>query len=185
MSTNLKLLNTRDRFGLVSRFFHWTLAVLIFGMVALGVYMVGLTYYDPWYNRSEVIHKAVGIVGATLVLAKLVWSWFSPLPDHEPGLRPWERMAAGVVQRILVGLMIVMPVSGYIVSTSAGAPVDLFGLAQVPALLPKWVWLRDAAIQVHFVSVYGGMALALLHAAAALKHHFINQDNTLRRMTWG
>ncbi len=81
--------------------------------------------------------------------------------------------------------MLVVPVTGYIISTSAGAGVAIFGLFEVPAVLPKSAPLRDAAISVHYYFAYAGVGLIALHVAGALKHHFIDGDDTLRRMFRG
>ena len=106
----------------------------------------------------------------------------SPRPAYLPSLSDLERRAAGTVHAFLILVTVLVPVSGYVISTSAGAGVDLFGLLTVPALLPKSDTLRDAAIQVHFYLAYGGLGLVGLHVSAALKHHLVDRDETLKRM---
>ncbi len=98
---------------------------------------------------------------------------------------PWEALAAKITRYLLYALMLVVPATGYIVSTSAGAGVSVFGLFEVPAVLPKSVPLRDAAISVQYYFAYAGVGLIALHVAGALKHHFIDRDDTLRRMFRG
>ena len=99
--------------------------------------------------------------------------------------KQWEALAAKITHYLLYALMLVVPATGYIVSTSAGAGVSVFGLFEVPAVLPKSVPLRDAAISVHYYFAYAGVGLIALHVAGALKHHFIDRDDTLRRMFRG
>jgi cytochrome b561 len=68
------ILNTTKRFGLVSIFLHWLMAVVVLGLFALGWYMVGLTYYDSLYNTLPFIHKSIGILVAFVFLFRVVWN---------------------------------------------------------------------------------------------------------------
>jgi len=174
--------NTATGYGRLSKSLHWLNALLIPGLIGLGCYMVGLTYYDRWYNAALSWHKSLGLMALGLALIMIGWQWYSPAPAPPAGLQPWERLAAKIMRAMLLAMMFVIPISGYLVSTSAGQGVDMFGLLQVPALLHGSVALRDGAITVHFYSAYGTALLVLGHAGAALKHQFINRDDTLRRM---
>jgi cytochrome b561 len=80
--------------------------------------------------------------------------------------------------------MLLIPATGYIISTSAGDGISMFGWFEVPALLPAGETVRDIAIELHYWLAYGTAALVVIHAAAAVKHQFIDRDGTLRRMTW-
>ena len=174
--------NGRDRYGLVSISFHWTLALAFIGLVALGVWMVGLSYYDPWYNASLALHKAVGIVALALALAKFGWRFADPKPALAADLKRHERAGATAMHWLLNALIVLVPATGYVISTSEGAGIDMFGLFELPAILGKTEELRDLAIDLHYYLAYGGIALAAFHAGAALKHHFIDRGSTLRRM---
>ena len=173
------------RYGRVARAVHWIIAALIVALIPLGWYMVGLEYYDPWSHDTLEIHRALGMV--VLLLATIMISWRiagrgTPATESR---KQWEVIAAKITHYLLYALMLVVPVTGYIISTSAGAGVSIFGLFEVPAVLPKSVPLRDAAISVHYYVAYAGVALIVLHVAGALKHHFIDGDDTLRRMLRG
>ena len=74
----------RDHYGIVAIGLHWSIALAFVGLVGLGAWMVGLTYYDPWYNDSLTLHKAIGIVVLALALAKLGWK----IADRNRGSRP-------------------------------------------------------------------------------------------------
>ena len=174
--------NGRDRYGLVSISFHWTVALTFIGLVGLGVWMVGLSYYDPWYNASLALHKAIGIVVVALVVAKFGWRLSDPRPGLAPDLKPLERAGATIMHRTLNVLIVLVPVTGYVISTSEGDGIDMFGLFEVPAFLGRTERLRDLAIELHYYLAYGGIALVAVHAGAALKHHFIDRGSTLRRM---
>jgi len=166
----------------LSKLFHWTVAVLIVGLIGLGWYMVGLTYYHPLYHDSLTWHRSLGLIALVLVVGRLLWTLKARRPPPSDSLTAVERGASRAVHVLLRVLMVAMPVSGYVMSTSAGDAVSVFGLVSVPPLLPESEALRDLAIEVHVVTVYGTAALAVVHALAAVKHHFIDRDDTLRRM---
>ncbi len=174
--------NAEGRYGLVSIAFHWSVALAFIGLTALGVWMVGLTYYDPWYNDSLAIHKAAGIAVLVLALARLGWRCVDPAPGLVPGLRAWERTGAAVTHWSLAALAVLAPVTGYAISTSEGAGIDMFGLFELPALFAVTGRARDLAVDLHYWFAYGGIALAAVHAGAALKHHFVDRNATLTRM---
>lgn len=174
------LKNTVDSYGWVAIVLHWLVALAVFGMFGLGLYMVELTYYDAWYRGSLETHKAVGILLALVVLARLVWRLCNPRPR---GLsrQPWENLAADLMHWVLYGLLVAVFVSGYLISTADGRSIDVFGLFQVPATLTV-EHQEDIAGEVHEILVWSLIVLTVLHALAALRHHFVNRDRSLRRM---
>lgn len=176
--------NTPLRFGLFSKLLHWALALLILGLIWLGWYMVDLTYYDKWYNASLHYHKSLGILALTLALFKIGWQWHTPAPGPVAGLKNWEKTGAKLMHYVLWGMMLLIPVTGYLISTSAGKPIQFFDWFAIPALVDVDEELRELAIDVHFYLAYGTLFLVAGHAGAALKHHFINRDDTLKRMLW-
>ena len=172
----------KDHYGLVAIGFHWSIAIAFTGLVGLGAWMVGLTYYDPWYNDSLALHKAVGIVVLALALAKFCWKLVDRKPGYGPEVSAYERAGATAMHWFLGALLIVLPVTGYLISTSEGAGIDIVGLFEVPALFDMSEGTRDLAIELHFYLAYGLIALVALHAGAALKHHLVDKGSTLRRM---
>lgn len=176
--------NTPRRFGLLTRLLHWVIAALILFLVWLGWYMVGLDYYDRWYYGARSWHESLGMCVLLLALAKVAWQWYSPLPDAQAGLRPRERAAAAAMHYLLLLLMLLIPLTGYLTSTSDGKAVPVFDWFQVPALVAHHTALRDWAIRLHYLMAYGIIVLVLGHAGAALKHQFIDRDGTLARMLW-
>ena len=174
--------NTLSRFGLYSKLLHWLIAILILGLIWLGWYMVDLTYYDKWYNASLHYHKSLGILALALALVKIGWQWYTPAPGPVTGLKAWEKTGAKLMHYVLWGMMILIPVTGYLISTSAGKPIQLFNWFAIPAIVDVDEELRELAIDVHFYLAYATLFLVAGHAGAALKHHFINRDDTLKRM---
>ena len=176
------LRNTRARYGLASKALHWLLAAGILGLTGLGAWMVTLGYFDSWYNRALALHRSGGMIVLGLALLFAAWKVVSPSPPLQAGLRGWERAGAATVHALLLGAMVVVPASGYVISTSAGSGFPFLGRWEVPALLPRSDTVRDLAIVIHAAAAYAVLPLVAVHAGAALKHQFIDRHGTLRRM---
>ena len=176
------LRNSDDRYGLISKIFHWSIAFGIIALIFLGWWMVGLSYYDTWYNRGLELHRAFGLIVLLLAALLMTWKIVTPSPSFQSELRPWEQRAARAAHFVLICAMFVIPISGYVISTSAGAGITIFGLFQVPATAPISGALRDLAIAVHSYIAYGLIAVIAAHAGAALKHQFLDKHKTLKRM---
>lgn len=172
----------KDHYGLISIGFHWITALAMLGLVALGAWMVGLTYYDPWYNRSLALHKAFGILVLVLAASKFGWRIADRSPGFGPEVRAWERAAATAIHWLLNAAIVLLPVTGYVISSSEGAGIGVFGLFELPALFDISEASRELAIEIHYYMAYGVLALVALHAGAALKHHLVDRGSTLRRM---
>ena len=178
----MRLANTFDSFGAVTKVLHWSIAFLILGLIALGWYMVDLTYYDKWYHDSLTVHRALGMLVLALGLIKIVWTLFSIRPELPPGMAAWERLSAHGAHVALFLMMVAIPVTGYIISTSAGDGIEVYDWFTIPALFQAGERLRDLAIEFHYYLAYGTLGLVAVHAGAAFKHQLINKDGTLKRM---
>jgi cytochrome b561 len=171
--------NTLNSYGWVSIVLHWLVAITVTGLFALGLWMVALTYYDPWYRLAPDLHKSTGVLLFFVMLARLAWHMANPRPRLSGA--PWEQRAARLTHGLLYLFLYALMVSGYLISTADGRAIDVFGLFDIPATLTG-KRQEDTAGLVHEVLAYSVIALATLHALAALKHHFIDHDNTLKRM---
>lgn len=176
------LRNTETRYGLVARFFHWSIAVLFIGMIGLGWYMVGLTYYDPLYHDTLHWHRSIGVIIGVLVVGRLLWMLAGPQPAPAASLTLHEEVLSRLIHWVLRLAMVVLPVSGYLVSTSDGDPVSVFGLFSVPVLVVLSKDATEVVDAVHFYAAYGSAALIVLHVAGALKHRFLDRDEVMGRM---
>jgi len=180
----MRVRNTRHGFGLVTKLLHWTTALVMIGLIALGWYMVELSYYDPWYHKSLLWHKALGMLVFVCGVATLVWHRISPLPAPLASLKPWERIAATAMHHTLLLMVVLLPLTGYLIATSAGKALEIFDWFNVPAVIAVDDDLRDTAIALHYYLAYASAGLALLHAIAAFKHQLVDRDGTLARMLW-
>ena len=174
--------NTAEQFGLVAKLIHWVIALLILGLTWLGWYMVDLSYYDPWSQDALLAHKSLGMIVLGLALFKVVWLMISPTPEPLPTLKDWEHTSSKLVHWILILSMFVIPITGYLISTSEGAAVPIFNWFDVPALFVADEATRDLAIDVHYYVAYAILAVVVVHAGAAFKHQFVTRDGTLKRM---
>jgi cytochrome b561 len=175
--------DTTEGYGLVSRLFHWLMAVAIIAMFGLGLWMVGLDYYSPYYNSAPDIHRSVGMILLFALILRVIWRLSNPKPSTAE-LSPFERTAAFSVHWGFYLLLFALLISGYLISTSDGDPISVFGWFDVPALT-KVPGLETPAGNVHRVLAYAVIALAVAHALAALKHHLIDRSTILTRMWSG
>jgi len=175
---------TAPRHTIPTRALHWLQAALILGLVALGWWLVGLDYYDRWYNAALFWHRVLGLTVPFIAIAQLAARRRRRLRGAQlPAVgAKWEQRAATAAHRVFFALMFAVPVTGYLISTSAGAAIPLPGGWQLPALAPLPDAARDLAIAAHYWLAYTVAALAALHAAAAFKHHLVDRDPVLRRM---
>ena len=161
---------------------HWGMALLIIAMFALGLWMSDLSYYDSWYREAPFIHKSVGILLLLALLFRAVWRGLNIRPEHDSSLKPWERRTAHWTHLALYGLLLLLMIAGYLISTADGRPISVFGWFEVPATLHDLPEQEDIAGEIHEILAWLLIALASIHALAALKHHFWNRDATLRKM---
>lgn len=177
----MPLADTKDRYGTVSVLLHWVVALLVFGLFALGLYMTGLGYMHPWRKLAPLTHKGFGVVLFVLVALRAVWRLANTKPDLPP-MPAWERSAAVFVHGVFYPLLFIVPLSGYLISTADGRGLEVFGWFDIPATFTGFERQEDTMGVVHFYLALATVSLAGVHALAALKHHFIDRDATLLKM---
>lgn len=167
--------------GPVMRFFHWSTVVLILAMFTLGWLAVS---YPMSPTKIELFtwHKSLGLLVLASVLPRLAWRLTHPAPPLPPDMTRLERRAARVSHALLYGLLIAMPLAGWVINSAADFPLKWFGLFRVPDLVGPDEGTQRAAELVHLLLSYALGALIVLHAAAALHHHFARGNDVLRRM---
>ncbi len=170
-----------DRYTGTAKSLHWVMAILLFGLLALGFYMHDLPL-SPEKLKLYSWHKWAGVTAFLLVLVRLAWR-VTHLPPALPASMPRiMQLAAHAGHFALYALMIAIPLSGWLMSSAKGFQTVWFGVLPIPDLLDKNKELGDLLAIVHkglnllFVAVLAG------HIGAALKHHFIDRDDILTRM---
>ena len=176
------MFNTKNRFGAVTILLHWVSAIAIIGLFAVGWYMIDLSYYDSMSKVLLDSHKSIGMLLAILLAFRLLWNAFNLRPEPVAGSTKLDSLMARTAHYALHLLMVLIVVSGYLISTAKGGSIGVFDWFEVPATLSGIPNQEDIAGEIHKILAYAIIGLAALHTAAALKHHFIDKDETLRRM---
>lgn len=174
--------NTQTNYGYVSIFFHWLSALSIFALFGLGYYMVDLTYYHEWYKTAPELHKSIGVLLFFLMVVRLIWRYKQLTPMHLTSHSTIERKAGKLIHSALYLLIFIIMISGYLISTADDRGIEVFELFVIPGFGSFIENQEDIAGLIHKWLAYLLITLASLHAVAALKHHFIDKDNTLNRM---
>lgn len=175
--------NTAQTYGWVSITLHWLMAIALIGMYSVGTYMVDLDYYDPLYHTLPALHKATGISLALLLMLRLAWKYAQPQPMPVASSAPAiTEQLAKLGHLALYGLLILLIISGYLISTAKGHGISVVGLFEVPALLPVNQDRGELAGDIHEILANLFIFIVGVHALAALIHHFYWKDNTLKRM---
>lgn len=178
----MQVRNTASRFGVVTIGIHWLVAVAVFGLFGLGYWMVDLTYYDEWYRTGPDIHRSIGILLLMVMVLRLAWRFINPVPHPLPNHSRFEVLAAHGAHLLLYVLVFVAMISGYLISTADGSSISVFNWFEVPSVTGRIKGMEDTAGLIHYWATWALVVLAGLHGLAAIKHHLIDRDDTLRRM---
>lgn len=168
-------------YGLVSRLNHWLVAVVFIGMLCFGFFLSygGLT---PEVRRALMpVHKSIGTLFLVYASWRVLWRLIQGFPKDISATPPWQHCLARVVHWLLLISVVSMPLSGVVMSLYGGRSIDVFGWFTLPAQAKTHLVSR-LAHEIHEIAPLFIVALVLLHISAALKHHFLDKDNTLRRM---
>jgi cytochrome b561 len=171
-----------DKYTLPQRGLHWITALTVIGLFAMGLWMRDLGYYDPWYHKAPFWHKSVGLLLAAMVVIRLVLRLTQAHPPPLASHQRWEKLLARLTHIALYLLLFSAFTSGYLIATADNRPAPFFGLFDIPPLITAFEHQEDVAGEIHEICVWSLVVLAALHALAALKHHVIDRDSTLRRM---
>ena len=180
-----------SRYGSVAIALHWLIALGILTLIGLGLAMTHLTLAPLTQFQLYQLHKSIGVTVLLAVLLRILWRLFHR-PPPLPELPRLEKAAAEGMHTLLYVLMVVLPMTGWaLVSVSPfNLPTVLYGLVPWPHL-PVLSQLKDKApVEAVMKFVHGKLgwlllAMVLLHAGAALRHHFVLRDGVLRRMLPG
>lgn len=161
---------------------HWLMAVLLFGAFPLGVYMHELPL-SPTKLQLYSYHKWIGITVLLAAAARLAWRMTHPAPAML-GMPKWQVFLAHGIHQLLYLLLFAIPLSGWLMSSAMGFQTVYFGVLPLPDLVGKNKELGDLLKGLHEALNFTLLALVAAHVAGALKHHFVERDDTLRRMTF-
>ncbi|EEG85475.1 Nickel-dependent hydrogenases B-type cytochrome subunit [Proteus penneri ATCC 35198] len=126
--------NNASRYGHLSLLLHWGMALTVYGMFALGLWMVTLGYYDSWYHSAPEIHKSIGILLFIVLIVRVIWRWISPPPKALSSYSKLTRISAHIVHMLLYLILFSILISGYLISTADGQAISVFDWFSVPAI---------------------------------------------------
>jgi len=178
----MRLKNNTTHFGLIAISLHWLVAVTVVCLFGFGLWMTGLDYYDSWYKQGPWLHKSIGILLFFVVIFRLLWRVITPPPQGLSSHRSWQLRLAHMTHLLFYLLLLAIMTSGYLISTADNRAIEVFNWFSVPASITSIPEQEDIAGLIHLILASTLIGLALLHAAAALKHHFIDRDRTLLRI---
>jgi cytochrome b561 len=179
--------NDEHRYGWIAIVLHWCMAALLLALLILGIAMVD--FPDVGYDQRKItlilVHKALGMAALAAALVRLLWRLANRLPRFVGGLPEWQQASAVFVHLWLYALMLALPVTGWLMSSAGGYPTPIFSWFNMPDLMRPNEHLFRTLIDVHRWLGYGLAGLVGLHAAAALRHHLVQKDDTLRKILPG
>lgn len=195
--------NTVQRYTKTAIILHWLVGLLIIGMLALGLWMSELPKDAPksatidlfnWglytvslpepvsvRNYYFNLHKSLGITLAVIILFRVFWRLTHIPPTLPMTMRDWEKTLSNVTHKLLYVLMVVMPLSGFIMSVYSKFGIKWFGITVVKGIDNPG--LREFFQEVHEISAWILIVVLVLHIAAAIKHKVIDKDDVLKRMS--
>ncbi|MBI1215590.1 MAG: cytochrome b [Alphaproteobacteria bacterium] len=179
--------NTDKSYGAVTKTFHWLSALLVIGLICVGLYFSDMPNSPAtMHTKLQLVtmHKSFGIIVLCLTVLRIIWHIYTRKPGLVDGMKKWERVAAKGAHYFLYFAMLALPLSGWGLTSAAGRPVKLFGLdaLTLPDLVAKNHDLKETLEDFHSTVAWILIGVIAVHAAAALKHHIIEKDSTLRRM---
>jgi cytochrome b561 len=170
------------RYTKTAMLLHWLTAVLIVAAFFLGLTMVDIPGFTPTKLKYFSWHKWLGVTVLLLAVLRALWRLGHTPPAKLDSIPAWQHRIAEAMHHLLYLLIFAVPISGYLYSYAAGVPVVYLGLWQMPAVIGPDPELKATLKTVHYVLTMTMAGAVVAHALAALKHHFVDRDATLKRM---
>jgi cytochrome b561 len=178
---------TPTKYPLIMRLFHWIMSLIIIGLIIIGFVMTQIFPDESFTGDLYKWHKSFGVVVLILIGLRIAVRLANSksIPPMMTNLPRYEQIAATVAHKLLYALMVIAPVSGYLMSSAypKSSGIFLFGL-KLPDALPKNEGLAEIFTEIHEVSVYCLAALIAIHIAGVIKHRFFDSKDhdVLNRM---
>jgi cytochrome b561 len=178
----MKLINTKQNWGLISIGLHWITAVLIICLAVIGLWMIDLPN-SPFKLKIYALHKSFGLTVLALTVLRLLWRQFNAAPDNIGNTPHFQAVAAKTVHILMYVLLFLIPLSGWLYNSASGFPLRWFNVISLPKLFTGYnPSIKHFAHQAHETFFYALASVLLIHAGAALWHHYVKHDTILKRM---
>ncbi len=171
------------KYNISMRILHWLMAILILCLIAVGFYMEGLPKEDPIKYTLYGLHKSFGVMIIFLFVVRIITRIRSSIPPLPEGIKPLEKKLSHGIHHLLYLFMILVPVSGYVMSDAGGHDVKFFGLL-MPDFFEKNKEIGGIAHEMHEIIPYVLLGIVILHVAGAIKHRFFEpkENDVIGRM---
>jgi len=178
---NIPVRNTRNAYGAVAQFLHWA---VVAGILLQFVWAWRIDEVESIRREFALVnqHKSIGMTVLLLAVLRLGWRAFNRPPPLPGDMRGLERRAAAAAHWALYALILALPLSGWAYSSAAGYGAEFWGFVTIPDFVPQGEELESALRVLHDALGVALLALAAVHALAALRHHCVLRDDVLRRM---
>ncbi|MEO8019046.1 MAG: cytochrome b [Pseudomonadota bacterium] len=173
--------NTKHSWGSLAKALHWIIVLLIINQWVIAERADALPNGLAKLQALG-LHKSFGMTVLMLAVIRLAWRFMNPTPDLAAETKPWERMLARLSHSLLYALIFAMPLSGWLMSSAKNFPVSWFKLFQFPDLVAPSEQTFHQMLDLHHLLFKILVGVALLHIAGAMKHHFYDKNDVLKRM---
>jgi cytochrome b561 len=164
-----------------ARALHWITALLVLGLIGLGLWMVDLPI-----SRTKLLafawHKWIGLTVLSLTVLRLLWRWYAPPPPLPHTVEPWHRRLSAISHGLLLTLLLAMPVSGWLMSSAGGVTVYWFGYLQLPDLVERDQLTFKMLLNLHHQLAWLLIGVLVVHVLAVVHHDVVRRDGVFRRM---
>lgn len=174
-----------DKFPILMRLMHWLMAVTLLGMIGSGWFMAGLDPEQVSYKYDIYFwHKSFGVVAMALIITRIAIRFSSKVPDLPASLHSHEKRLANTVHFLLYAMMLMVPITGILMSDFGGRPIPFFGLTALPEVLENNKELAGQMHSIHILVPYIFLGLISLHVLGALKHRVLDkpENDVLNKM---
>ncbi|GHM58814.1 MAG: cytochrome b [Candidatus Mesenet longicola] len=171
-----------EKYHLILRIVHWLMAATIVGMLVSGFYMKSLPIDNPIKFSIYGIHKATGVSIFILVILRIILRLFLYVPPLPQNYSQVTVLTTKTVHFALYVLMMLIPLSGYIMSSASGRSIKYFFNFNIPLIIAKNKMVAELSNQLHFISACLLIGFIALHLLGTIKHLIIDKQNILRRI---
>ena len=175
------LKNTQDSYGLITKIFHWLIAFAILGLITVGLSMTDMPSSPEKYELYG-MHKASGVMVLMLVILRILWRISNKEVMPPKSLSNMMNIKKKIGHYVLYLFMLLMPISGILMTHFSSRDIPVFGLFTIPAAAVKDPQIAGLFHQVHVLGIWAFITVIILHIGAALYHHFVLKNNILKRM---
>lgn len=171
-------------FSNTARILHWSVAGLIVGQYVLAKLAEKAEHHDKTLEQLALLanHKSVGITILVLAVIRLAYRLISKTPDLPESMPRWQKLASKASHVLLYYFLFALPLTGWLMSSAKAYSVSWFNLFALPDLVSPNESIADIMHSGHHFLSKALVVIAAVHILAALKHHFIDKDEVLKRM---